>query len=201
MKFFAPFSALLCALSLGINAAPIENVKSLDLEIRSPAKTPDPVSVQTDDYKYFKGLKSDIAVGTTYLFTMKSPIDPNEKDQKTKDLTAKLGFSHIYLLSVKVTESKKTTAAGPKKGQVTTTTDVEAWGYDMVGTAKVSTRKTVFKRNLVGDKKIEYVKTTKKTDKQIDDEGKAYIKIHPDYEFEVGKNNCDTYVKDLIAYA
>ncbi|KAF4624208.1 hypothetical protein G7Y89_g13967 [Cudoniella acicularis] len=204
MKFFAPFAALLCALSIGVGAAPIENETS-DLAIRIPTKTPDPITTETSDYEYFKGIKSDIQPGTIYEFTMKSPYNPNESDPATKALTEALGYSHIYLLWVKVTKEEKKTAKGPNKGQVVTTLGVTAWSFDMVGTDDVESRKLGFKESVTVGKTVEFVQTTKKTDSQINTEAKDYVKEHPKYSNDLPpaktQNNCGTYVDALLTFS
>jgi hypothetical protein len=167
-------SAVIYFLALGSYAAPTEDPGSLALEARMPPKAkpvPAPVFKQTDDYKVFKARNPNIANGQTYLFTMKSAIDPKEKDPKSKALIAQLGFSHIYLISVQVVETKLETKIGRYKGLITTTSKVVAWSYDLVGTGKVTPRKLLFSRTVAAGKTIEFVKVTKKTDVQIQKEG------------------------------
>jgi hypothetical protein len=172
MKFSTAFSALLCAFSLGVTAAPTTSSEFSELERRAPA----PATIEKGGYARMKGVHSPLVVGTTYVFTQKNPINPAEKDKKMIDLTKSLGFSHIYLVVGKVTSSSKTETKGKNKGQVTTTLDFVGTEYDMVmdpkDKTKVKANSRAWNYAYVTGKTIEYKGTTTRTEANVKSEGK-----------------------------
>ena len=144
MKFLQTFSALLCALSLGVSAVPTAGSSSA-LEIRATTETP--------EYKKAHAAHPDIQVGETYAFTLKSPKSAGEKDPKMKKLTDELGFSHIYLVVGQVSES----SSGPPKKPTGTEKKFTGVMYHMAG---IDTVVADFKNWKADEKTLEFVKET-----------------------------------------
>ncbi|RDL33725.1 uncharacterized protein BP5553_08093 [Venustampulla echinocandica] len=201
MKFSTTFSALLCALSLGVSAAPVDSGSDLSLRVNTPA----PVTVETPNFKRIKEAHAGLVNGKRYVFTQTNPINAQETDQKTKDLEKALGFSHIYLVVGDVTSSSKTADKGKNKGQVTTTWDFQGKEFDM--TLKASDKTKTEQREprkweskYATQKTIKYVKETTKTLDAIKAHGAKYVAGHPIYSYDPKGNNCNAYVNDLITF-
>ncbi|EPE27651.1 hypothetical protein GLAREA_04442 [Glarea lozoyensis ATCC 20868] len=205
MKFLATLSTLVFALSLSTYAAPAENVNHLELEARVPALAP--AYEYTAAYRYFHGIKNDILPQHTYIFTMRIPVKTTETNARALALSQQLGFSHIYFISVHVTQSERVRTTGPRatRGQRIITLAADAQVFDMVkaaATTGVQFRQRPFRVPTTANSPgVVFVKTTTRTKAQIKTEAQRYVAQNPQYSYEATGNNCGTFVDNLIEFA
>ena len=159
MKWFSTFSAIICALSIGINATPAAFPDSA-LQARADE--------ETATYQKVIAAHPGAEPGKRYAFTLAWPMKP-DVDDKTKALHQKLGCGHIALV---VGEVKKT-ETGPKK-KPSTKLDFQGFVYGAKGIPSIEAIKTNF---YASSNTLTFVKQTSKTDAQIKARGEFYIEF------------------------
>jgi hypothetical protein len=104
MKFSTVFSTLLCVLSLGVYAAPVDfQEESQALVERAPPATLTPTVVTTAFRIAVQGVVGHALVdGTTYVFTFTTPFVPTGTDKALDALRKSLGYNHIWLMMGKL---------------------------------------------------------------------------------------------------
>jgi hypothetical protein len=165
MKFLNALSTVLYALALGVSSLPVDNEPRDLVNFESRSLVPRAIT-ETADYTKIKSIHSALTPGVNYAFTITWPIDPNEKNAKLKAFQATLGFSHIGLMVGHVVQGKNTgTTSRP-----TYELDFKGTIYDLTGTDKVAADKMAWKASKTPT--LTYVKSTTKTDAEIEAKGK-----------------------------
>jgi hypothetical protein len=109
MKFTTIFSTILCALSLGVTAAPAPVPNEIFTLV---ARTT--TAQEINAYSRLSAVKPDMVAGTTYVFTLKAAKDPKEADPLMVALTERLGYGHISIITGQMVQ----TESGPPKKRV-----------------------------------------------------------------------------------
>lgn len=195
MKFYAVLCTLLCA-SLGVRAAPVDDT-TLAFVARGKLA---PVTVTTPIYDAMLRIHPGLVPETTYAFTWTTPYVNDPNDPETSALRETLGFNHIFLMMGTV---KSTFRPNPAKSKPDTTTldFTNAWVFDMINPgAKNEQRMSTFSAPASSNiwSSMRFVRTTSKTYENMQRLGSAWIADHETYNYVVGGNNCDGYVKHMI---
>ena len=155
MKFLRVFSAVFCALTLGVRAAPA-------LESRA--------ATDTAEYNKVIAVHPSMVPGKMYVFTITWPLGTAGNDKKLWELQQQLGFNHIGLL---VGEVMKTEKGPPNKKTIHH--DFAGMVYDLRGVKDVSVQPAVYKASSL---QLKFVKETKRSQSQIKTAGMFFIGFH-----------------------
>ncbi|KAF2183685.1 hypothetical protein K469DRAFT_751407 [Zopfia rhizophila CBS 207.26] len=200
MRFSTVFSALLAAVSIGVNAAPIAEA-DLSVVATEPSPVTDLVTRGKDDSAAYNAVEkaagsSKLEVDKYYVFTLewplKKPVGDGDAETASEldQLRKQLGFEHIGFIVGQVT-SKET---GPPKKKKTVK-DFNGMLYHMIKKTdgKVDVKSTTWKPD---DKTLKYLKTTNKSKAGgVKKAASDYIADHPQYA--VKGNNCNDFVKSV----